>query len=270
MELGVREPAALGLTQEVLGRELVAELPVELLVALLPNLTTLLGEIAVGFVRQTEAAILAAQEQARQALLQARQTAEVSLRTSEARLRLVVQNAPIILCAFDRNGMITLFEGRGLAALGRRPGELVGRSIWEGALAVPELPVNLQRALSGEEFTTRTRVRGAVFETHYALLGEQNMVTSVVGVATDITERVRAEATLRCFEAGLSTMERKVLPFLARSDLPSYREIGTILCLSGETVRDHMQAIALKLGVPARREAVVTAARELGLLPLIP
>ncbi len=92
------------------------------------------------------------------------------------------------------------------------------------------------------------------------------MIDGVLGVAVDVTRRVRAEAALKSIEAGLSPTERKVLQLLARSDLKSNREIGEVLCLSGDTVRWHTQRIARKLGVPAPRAVVVAAARERGLL----
>ncbi|HET8629145.1 MAG TPA: PAS domain-containing protein [Thermomicrobiales bacterium] len=257
VRLGFREPVALGRTLEILGDALVAGLPAEYVAALQPRLVALLGEAASGFAARAQATILVEQEQARAAL-----------RLAERRLRAVVDHAPIVLFAFDQAGVVTLSEGRGLAALGRRPGELVGRSVWEGAAAVPQLPADLHRALAGESFSARACLRGLVFETSYApLRDDRGAVTGVIGVAVDVTARQRAEAALRCVEVGLSPMERKVLPYLARPDRPNYQQIGDQLCLDGETVRDHMRGIARKLGIPARRDVVVAAAQERGLLP---
>src|SRR5205814_4138586 len=60
-----------------------------------------------------------------------RKRAEEALRESEKRLRTVVANAPVILFALDKDGSVTLSEGQRLAALALRPGELVGRSIFD-------------------------------------------------------------------------------------------------------------------------------------------
>lgn len=257
VRLGFREPVALGQSLEILGHALLAGLPAGQLATLQPRLVMLLSGVASGFAARAQATILAEQEQARAAL-----------RQTERRLRAVVDHAPIVLFAFDQSGVVTLAEGRGLAALGRRPGELVGRSVWEGAAAVPQLPDDLHRALAGESFSARSCVRGLVFETSYApLRDDRGAVTGVIGVAVDVTARQRAEAALRCVEVGLSPMERKVLPHLARPDRPTYQQIGDRLCLGGETVRDHMRGIAHKLGVAARREVVVATAQERGLLP---
>src|SRR5262249_59710919 len=60
-----------------------------------------------------------------------RRRAEAELKRAQERLRTVVANAPIVLFAVDRDGHITLSEGRGLQALGLAPGEVVGCSAFE-------------------------------------------------------------------------------------------------------------------------------------------
>ncbi len=253
VELGFREPAALSQTHEVFGRQLVADLPPQQRLVLHDRLVTLLGAVAAGFIDRVQTTILAEQERARAALFTAHQEAQAALRETEARLRLVVDHAPLILFAFDRAGVITLSQGRALAALGYRPGEGVGCSVWE--------------ARAGEACATRIGFRGRVFETCARPLRDAGgALRGVMAVAVDVTEWARAEAVRRSVAAGLSLAQQRVLPLLARREL-SYRQIGARLCLSPETVRDHMQAIADTLGVEARRAAVVVAAGERGLLP---
>lgn len=46
-------------------------------------------------------------------------------------LKLVVANAPIVVFALDADGIFTLSQGRGLDALGLKPGEVNGRSVFE-------------------------------------------------------------------------------------------------------------------------------------------
>ena len=60
----------------------------------------------------------------------ARRRAEAALRESQECLRTVITGAPIILFATDHEGVFTLSEGKGLEALGRTPGESVGRSVF--------------------------------------------------------------------------------------------------------------------------------------------
>jgi diguanylate cyclase (GGDEF)-like protein/PAS domain S-box-containing protein len=127
-----------------------------------------------------------------------RREAEAALRASEQRLRAVVTNAPVILFTVDRDGVFTLSEGRGLEALGLKPGEVVGLSIFDVFADIPNIGEELSRALAGEAFTTTAKVAGITFETYCAPLRDHTGdVCGLIGVATDISERTRVEKALR-------------------------------------------------------------------------
>ncbi|MDE3096343.1 MAG: diguanylate cyclase [Chloroflexota bacterium] len=120
-----------------------------------------------------------------------------ALETTEARLRAVVANAPIVLFAINCDGIFTLSEGRGLEPLGLRPGEVVGRSAYDLYRDNPEIVANLRRALSGEMLTSVASVAGLFYETHYAPLRDRDQeIVGAIGVATDVTDRTRAAAAL--------------------------------------------------------------------------
>ncbi|MBI4347170.1 MAG: PAS domain S-box protein [Elusimicrobia bacterium] len=110
----------------------------------------------------------------------------------EGGLRAVVSNSPIVLFAIDADGVFTLSEGKGLAVLGLKPGEVVGRSAIELYAGYPRVVANLKRALAGHDFVDRVDLDGITWETHYTPLGGKG----VIGLAVDITERRRAEALL--------------------------------------------------------------------------
>ena len=96
--------------------------------------------------------------------------------------------------AIDHEGVFTLSEGRGLAALGRRPGQVVGRSIFEVYHNVPAILHNIRLALAGEARSLTVEVQGRTFDTRYEpVRDEEGWVSGVVGVANDITERHRAD-----------------------------------------------------------------------------
>jgi PAS domain S-box-containing protein len=127
-----------------------------------------------------------------------RKRAEEALHGAEQMLRTVVTNAPLVLFALDAGGVFTLSEGTGLKALGLRPGEVVGRSVFEIYQGIPRICENARRALAGETFFDVIEVGSLVFETGYApLRGSGGKVTGVIGVATDVTERRHLEAQLR-------------------------------------------------------------------------
>ena len=119
--------------------------------------------------------------------------AERALRATEERLRTVATNAPIVLWAVDREGNVTLSEGKGLQEVGLEPGELVGKSAFDFA----EDRVHLARALAGEEFAEEIFVGDKVYQTFYGpLRGPDGDIEGVMGLDVNITERKRAENEL--------------------------------------------------------------------------
>jgi diguanylate cyclase (GGDEF)-like protein/PAS domain S-box-containing protein len=128
-----------------------------------------------------------------------RKRAEEALEESERYLRTVVGNVPVVLFALDREGVFTLSEGKGLQALGLRPGELIGRSVFELYREVPQIAENVRRTLGGEEVVATVEVGEGVFETFYSPLLDEDgeEVVGVIGVAADVTERQALEGRLR-------------------------------------------------------------------------
>jgi len=116
---------------------------------------------------------------------------------SEGWLRTIVGNVPVVLFALDREGVFTLSEGKGLEALGLESSEVVGRSVFEVYRDVPEIAQHVRRTLDGEEVSATVGVGEATFEVFYSpLVDEGGGVVGVIGVASDITERVQAEERL--------------------------------------------------------------------------
>ncbi|MBI3726419.1 PAS domain-containing protein [bacterium] len=122
------------------------------------------------------------------------------IEATEERLRSVIAHAPIIVFALDERGVITLSEGgRTLEALGWKPGELVGRSVFELYANEPGVLANTRRALAGEAFTaTDVLSGGTAFETHYSPIKDsEGRLRGTIGIATDVTERHRVEEALK-------------------------------------------------------------------------
>jgi diguanylate cyclase (GGDEF)-like protein/PAS domain S-box-containing protein len=127
-----------------------------------------------------------------------RHEAEAALDRAKDRLSMVVSNSPIVLFALDANGVFTLSEGKGLAAMGLEANQVVGRSVFEVYRDAPDIVQAARRALAGETFTEVAEVGDIIFETRYVpLQGKNGEVTGVLGVATDITKHKRAESALR-------------------------------------------------------------------------
>ena len=123
-----------------------------------------------------------------------RRQAEDALRASEERLRTVVGGMPMILFALDGDGVIILSDGRGLNALGLKPGEDVGKSMLDLYGEYPDVQAAIRRALSGETVSIFQEFAAAVFETQFIpQYDDLGRTSGVIGVAMDVTERQWAE-----------------------------------------------------------------------------
>jgi PAS domain S-box-containing protein len=139
--------------------------------------------------------------------ISARKQAEANLRETELRLQRVVSSAPLMVFVLDHQGIFLLSEGRGLVASGYAPGELVGRSIWNVYRDNHDIITAAERAYGGDAFVGEVVIAGTTFETWYTpTLNSEGQVNSVIGVSVDITERRRAEATLRSRNQFISTV----------------------------------------------------------------
>lgn len=123
-----------------------------------------------------------------------RKRAEAAVRESEARLRHVVSNLPVILFALDRAGVFTLSEGIGLEAVGLLPGQLVSRSVFEVYRDDAENLAAARRALRGDSFRVDVETQGRIYDMHYsAVLDAEGRPNGAIGVAFDVTERRKLE-----------------------------------------------------------------------------
>ncbi len=132
-----------------------------------------------------------------------RKTADAALRTAEQRFRTVLANSPAIIYQLDSAGRFLLSEGLGLADLGLVPGSVVGLNALEFYRDDPQTVTQLQQALRGEASRQITHAGGRLFDNSVTpVFDEQGQLQSVIGIATDVTDRQRAEDALRA-ERGL-------------------------------------------------------------------
>src|SRR5262249_4975915 len=142
-----------------------------------------------------------------------RKLTEERLTKTEERLRSVIGNAPVILFALDRSGVIILSEGKGLDAFGVKPGQLVGQSIFDLYGDSPRLHDNARRALAGEAVTFVTDAKNQFFEIHLIpLLDKKGEVASVTGVTYNVTDRRKTERELRLVIDTIPAMSWSTLP----------------------------------------------------------
>ncbi|MDB5049709.1 MAG: domain S-box protein [Fibrobacteres bacterium] len=132
---------------------------------------------------------------------------EQSLRKSDGVLRTVLAHSPLVLFAFDKEGVFTVAEGKGLEAMEVKPLELQGQSVFSRPSPMRSLQGPVRRALEGREVDESVEIAGNVFEIHLrALTGGEGTVEGVMGLAVDVTERRRAEEDLRRSKEHLRTV----------------------------------------------------------------
>ena len=134
----------------------------------------------------------------------AQKQAEAALRKSEFALRTVMEGAPIILYATDAQGVVTLSEGAALASLGLKPGERVGKNVFDMYPDVPEIQQNLRRVLAGENVTYDLILNGRCYHNDMrAQRDREGVVMGMIATSYDMTERRQAEEALRQSQESL-------------------------------------------------------------------
>ncbi len=119
---------------------------------------------------------------------------EQTLHESEQRLRMVISNIPTVLFALDREGIFILSDGRGLQALGLQSGQVVGLSVFDVYSSEPQVLPPIRSALAGEAVTFTNDMGHLIYETQLTpLFDKAGQPNGVIGLATDISARVKAE-----------------------------------------------------------------------------
>ena len=130
--------------------------------------------------------------------LEQRLQVQRQLRESEARLRAIIDSAPIVLFAIDREGVITFSAGVGPDPLGKKPGEALGWSAADLFVEHPHVVEGIRQALSGIDGRAELTQGERTFSFNLAPFRDAagNTAGAIV-VAIDVTEGRRTEAALR-------------------------------------------------------------------------
>ncbi|MBI1319443.1 MAG: PAS domain S-box protein [Candidatus Hydrogenedens sp.] len=120
-------------------------------------------------------------------------------RTESARLlEAVISSAPMVIWSIDKEGQFTLSEGSGLASIGLKSGEVVGKSIWQLYADSPEILRQAREALAGRGTTQLSSTGGLMFRSTYSpLRGVDGDISGAIGVAIDVTKETQLESQMR-------------------------------------------------------------------------
>lgn len=130
-----------------------------------------------------------------------RKRAETKLRESEARLRVLVEQLPAVLWTVDKDLCFTSCVGAGLARLGLKPNEIVGKTLSEYFETDNQtfLPISAhQRAVAGEPVSFHLDWKGGSYACHAEPLHDgQDHVRGAICMSLDVTDRKQLEEQLR-------------------------------------------------------------------------
>lgn len=130
--------------------------------------------------------------------------AEIARRKNDERYRTFVSNIPIVSFVLNTEGIFTLSEGKGLAKLGLRPGEVVGMSAFEVYRDYPSVIDSIREALSGHFQRKEITILDNVFDVVYSpVYDKQGKVVEIIGIANDITDYRLAEKKIHLAHAQL-------------------------------------------------------------------
>jgi len=138
-----------------------------------------------------------------------RYMSEIALRESEQRFRTLVGSMDDIVTTVDRAGRYTAFFGRGIDNVGRKADEFTGKTTLEilGERGAQKHEDAIARALAGEQvvfdWSSVSNEQKRHFQMRFSpIRDESDEVIGLVGVGRDITDKKRAEDSIR-FQATL-------------------------------------------------------------------
>ncbi|HEV7663870.1 MAG TPA: PAS domain S-box protein [Chloroflexota bacterium] len=193
-----------------------------------------------------------------------RARAETELRETEARLRSVINNAPLLLFVIDKEGTLTFSAGKGLAQLGLKPGDHVGRSVFELNANNDTLLAGTRRVLAGEAVSRVVEMAGRVFEmTCEPVRTEAGDVAGAIGILVDVTDRAMAArrqaaiahlGQLALGDASMTELARKSVEEAANELRVPLGRVIELLTLSGSGASARLVA---SLGWPESRVGTI-------------
>lgn len=131
--------------------------------------------------------------------------ATAELEKTNQYLKRIINFAPLILWSVDKEGVITLLEGKALERMNLKPGEQVGTTIFDLFSDKPESIERLGRAMQGEEFSTIIEDNNYALDSHYVpITDDDGDIQGFAGVANNITELMHTQAELK------NTLEREI------------------------------------------------------------
>ncbi len=136
-----------------------------------------------------------------------RRQAQKALQESEEKFRALVTNTEEIVYMIDKDGTFLLSEGKGLSKLGLKPGEVVGKSVFEMYEDYPDMLDSIRNTFNGETRIIEVNVDGNHFRTWYTPhKNHEGEIIGLLGLSINITDQKQAEQTLQAYQQRLKAL----------------------------------------------------------------
>ena len=123
-------------------------------------------------------------------------------------LRALMDNLDMVLWAIDRDGRFVYHDGKGLAAAGMKPGQLLGLNIFELYDGGGD---EIRSAFTGAASTNSEQQHGVHWDNWYVpAKNERGDVDYVVGISLDVTAAKQAEEALKRQLETVSQQQRAI------------------------------------------------------------
>ena len=149
--------------------------------------------------------------------LEQRLEVQRKLRESEARLLAIIESAPIVLAATDREGVVVFSAGVGPNPLGKKTGEAVGWPATELFAEHARVLEGIRTALSGVDAQATMTQGDQSFSLSLAPYRDAaGQTAGAIIVAVDVSDRRRAEDALRRTVETLKQVDQERRALLSR------------------------------------------------------
>jgi rsbT co-antagonist protein RsbR len=149
------------------------------------------------------------------------------LKRQDALLRAMLDHIELAVCAYDRDGNFTYHQGKVLQMVGLKPGEFVGKNVfdlYQGSRSIPAM----RRALAGELVHAVGNSHGFFWDTWYIpTRDERGEPDGMISVTLNATERVTREEELRA-RLALIEQQRKVIRDLSTPIIEVWDRVLTL------------------------------------------
>lgn len=141
-------------------------------------------------------------------------------------LQLIADNLPITVWCCDRKGIFRVHQGKAASLVGMKPGDLVGRSIFE--LYSPETLAFIKRAYAGETVHYISFEYGYFWESwHLPVRNESGELIGIVGVGLDVSESKHKEQELSA-QLALIQQQQQIIRELGTPIIQVWDDVLTI------------------------------------------